>query len=75
MPLDDFANADGEALVDLRGRTGSRALLERWLPPVIDAVPKREVALDFADGAQFVLRASRRWPVLAQPARHRWPRG
>ena len=75
MPLDDFANADGEALVDLRGARDPRALLERWLPPVIDAVPKREVALDFADGAQFVLRASQRWRFWRSPLASLAPRG
>ena len=75
MPLDDFANADSEALVDLRGARDPRALLERWLPPVIDAVPKREVALDFADGAQFVLRASQRWRFWRSPLASLAPRG
>ena len=67
MPLDAFANADAEALVDLRGARDPRTLLERWLPPVIDAVPNREVTLDFADGAQFVLRASQRWRFWRRP--------
>lgn len=67
MPLDAFANADAEALVDLRGARDPHALLERWLPPVINAVPNREVTLDFADGAQFVLRASQRWRFWRGP--------
>ena len=67
MPLAAFANADAEALVDLRGARDPRALLERWLPPVIDAVAKREVVLDFADGVQVVLRASQRWRFWRRP--------
>lgn len=67
MPLDAFANADAEALVDLRSTRDPRALLERWMPSVIDAVPNREVALDFADGAQFVLLPNQRWRFWRRP--------
>ncbi len=67
MPLDAFANADAAALVDLRGERDPRALLERWLMPAADAAAKREVAMDFADGLQFVLRASQRWRFWRRP--------
>lgn len=67
MPLDAFANADAEALVDLRGTRDPHALLERWLPPIIDGIGKREVMLDFADGAQVVLRANQRWRFWRRP--------
>lgn len=67
MPLDAFANADAAALVDLRAARDPHALLERWLPPAVDCVAKREVALDFADGAQFVLRAGQRWRFWRGP--------
>jgi hypothetical protein len=66
-PLDAFANADAEALVDLRGTRDPRALLERWLPPIVDGIAKRGITLDFADGAQFVLHGNQRWRFWRRP--------
>lgn len=67
MPLDAFANADAEALVDLRGTRDPHALLERWLPPILGGITKRGITLDFADGAQFMLRADQRWRFWRRP--------
>lgn len=61
MPLQAWDDAADRALVDLRDQRESRRLLECWLQPAMASIARREVVLDFADGAVFTLRAGQRW--------------
>jgi hypothetical protein len=62
----------GVALLDAGEAGDARALFARWLSPALDAMRRGELeslALDFADGTRFDLRASQRWRLWRRPLR------
>jgi hypothetical protein len=62
----------GVALLDAGEVTDAAALVARWLSPALDAMRRGELAslaLDFADGTRFDLRASQRWRLWRRPLR------
>ena len=65
MPLAEFAIADDDALVDLRGQRDLRAVVERWCLPALSTTI--ELTLDFADGHIFSLRGGQRWRFWRKP--------
>jgi hypothetical protein len=65
MPLPAFRDAEGDALVDLRGQRDARALVERWLLPTAEGM--RDAVFDFADGQAFTLHPQQRWRFWRRP--------
>lgn len=60
------------ALLDARGVADAESLFALWLHPAMRGLRLGELqalALDFADGARFDLRASQRWRVWRRPLR------
>jgi hypothetical protein len=62
----------GDALLDAGANADAGALLARWLQPALQALRHGDLealALDFADGVHFDLRARQRWRLWRRPLR------
>lgn len=68
-----FATPRGsEALVDVGAKADAGGLLAQWIQPALQALVRGDLealALDFADGARFDLRAGQRWRLWRRPLR------
>lgn len=73
MPLPAcYGTAGGKRLFDLRHVRDLTQLQSQWIEPLLAdlrAGHVTHVALDFADGARFVLRAGQRWRFWRRPLR------
>jgi hypothetical protein len=62
----------GDALLDAGANADAGVLLARWLQPALQALRHGDLealALDFADGVHFDLRARQRWRLWRRPLR------
>ncbi|HEV8693408.1 MAG TPA: phosphoglycerate mutase [Lysobacter sp.] len=72
LPLTRWGTAGGDRAFDLRHIRDLALLQSDWIAPTLRDVRMGEIeslALDFADGARFVIRSGQRWRFWRRPVR------